>query len=183
MGLKGDLTELSLSDLVEMTSLGGKTGRIFIRDADESLLGDLAFRAGRLVGARCGELTAEKAFYALLIVKNGSFEFDPVDPSDEDTLNLGTELLLIEGMRRVDEIMRLRSHYPAPVRLLGGEGEDAVERRVLDSLGDGTCHVGDIVEGILAGGHADEYEVLHALQRLVQRKIVRVEPPQPELER
>lgn len=200
MGLKGDLTELSLADLVEMTSLGGKTGRILVRDADDAALGYLAFRDGRLVGAQCGELAAEKAFYALLIVKAGSFEFDPAAPVDEDTCNLGTESLLIEGMRRVDEIMRLRRYYPAParVRLLGGEAEDDVERRVLGYLGPGARRVGDIVEGILVGGYADEYDALHALQRLARREVVRVEaplqsgeheaiptggPPQPELER
>lgn len=200
MGLKGDLTELSLPNLVEMTSLGGKTGRILVRDADDATLGYLAFRDGRLVGAQSGELAAEKAFYALLIVKAGSVEFDPAAPADGDTCDLGTESLLIEGMRRLDEIMRLRRSYPTPaqVRLLGGEGEDAVERRVLAYLGPGGRHIGDIVEGLLVGGSIDEYDVLQALQRLARREIVRVEaplesgeheaiprggPPQPELER
>ena len=57
--------------------------------------------------------------------------------------------------------------------------------------------VGDVVEGVLVGGDADEYDALHALSRLAAGGTVRVErpaetaggdplsgrPPQPELER
>jgi len=157
------------------------------------------FRGGRLVGARSGELTAEKAFYALLGLRTGSFDFDSAAELEEDEVNLPTESLLIEGMRRLDETYRLRRRLPAPavVRYLEGEAEDPLEARVLGYLGPGARTVGDVVEGILVGGDADEYDALHALRRLASREVVRVErplvagggdleagrPPQPELER
>ena len=78
------------------------------------MAGVLMFRAGRLVGARSGELTAEKAFYALLGLKTGSFDFDAQAELDEDEVNLSTETLLMEGMRRLDEVYRLRRKLPAP---------------------------------------------------------------------
>ena len=199
MGLRGDLAELPLPDLVQMTSVGGKTGRLVLFDEEDVVAGELTFRGGRLVGARCGELTAEKAFYALLAVKTGTFDFDPAAELDEDTFNLPTESLLIEGMRRLDEVYRLRRRLPAPgrVRYLGGEADDPLEARVLGYLGPGARAVGDIVEGMLVGGDADEYDALQALSRLTAREVVRVErppeagptdpsagqPPQPELER
>ena len=199
MGLKGDLGELPLADLVEMTSVGGKTGRLVLFDEEDVVAGVLMFRGGRLVGARSGELTAEKAFYALLGLKTGSFDFDPSAELEDDEVNLPTESLLIEGMRRLDETYRLRRRLPAPavVRYLGGEPDDALEARVLGYLGPGARTVGDVVEGILVGGDADEYDALHALRRLASREVVRVErpqvagggdlhagrPPQPELER
>jgi hypothetical protein len=199
MGLRGDLAELPLPDLVEMTSVGGKTGRLVLFDEEGVVAGELTFRGGRLVGAHCGELTAEKAFYALLAVKTGTFDFDPAAELDEDTFNLPTESLLIEGMRRLDETYRLRRRLPAPgrVRYLGGEPDDPLEARLLGYLGPGARTVGDVVEGVLVSGDADEYDALQALQRLAAREIVRVErppegglldlsagrPPQPELER
>jgi Domain of unknown function (DUF4388) len=199
MGLKGDLGELPLPDLVEMTSVGGKTGRLVLFDEEDAVAGVLMFRGGRLVGARSGELAAEKAFYALLGLKTGSFDFDPSAELAEDEVNLPTESLLIEGMRRLDETYRLRRRLPAPaiVRYLGGEAEDPLEARLLGYLGPGARTVGDVVEGILVGGDADEYDALHALRRLASREVVRVErtatatggdpeagrPPQPELER
>jgi hypothetical protein len=199
MGLKGDLGELPLPDLVEMTSVGSKSGRLVLFDEEDVVAGVLMFRGGRLVGAQSGELTAEKAFYALLGLKTGSFDFDPAAELDEDEINLPTESLLIEGMRRLDETYRLRRRLPAPaiVRYLGGDAEDPLEARLLGYLGPGARPVGDIVEGILVGGDSDEYDALHALRRLASREVVHVErpaeageggihagrPPQPELER
>ncbi len=199
MGLKGDLAELPLPDLVEMTSVGGKTGRLVLFDEEAAVAGVLMFRGGRLVGARSGELTAEKAFYALLGLRTGSFDFDPSAELEDDEVDLPTEALLIEGMRRLDETYRMRRRLPAPavVRYVGGGTEDPLEVRVLGYLGPGARTVGDVVEGVLVGGDADEYDALHALQRLDSLGVVRVErgtqgaagdpqaggPPQPELER
>lgn len=199
MGLRGDLGELPLPDLVEMTSVGGKTGRLVLFDEEEAVAGELMFRAGRLVGARAGDLAGEKAFYALLALRTGSFDFDPTVELDEDEVDLPTEALLIEGMRRLDEVYRMRRRLPAPavVRFRGGATEDALECRVLGYLGPGARRVGDIVDGILVDGDVDEYDVLKALTHLVELQVVRVElppagagtdphagqAPQPELER
>jgi hypothetical protein len=199
VGLIGDLGELPLPDLVQMTSVGGKTGRLVLFDEEDAVAGVLMFRAGRLVGARSGELSAEKAFYALLGLKTGSFDFDAQAELDEDEVDLSTEMLLIEGMRRLDEVYRLRRQLPAPafVRFIGGGTEDPLEARVLGYVGPGARTVGDIVEGVLVGGDADEYDALSALSRLVLSGTVAVEmppssegidphaggPPQPELER
>ena len=134
-----------------------------------------------------------------MALPGGTFDFDPEAELDEGICNLRTESLLIEGMRRLDEIQRLRRllHVPARVRLLGGEAQDAVEARVLGYLGPGARHLGDIVECVLAWGEADEYDALEALQHLTVRGVTRIElpsngdddsrrggrPPQPELER
>jgi hypothetical protein len=180
MGLKGSLAELPLADLIEMISLGGKSGRLTLFDEKGAVSGELAFRDGRLVGAVCGELGAEKAFYVLLALKDGTFDFDPTAKFDDEGCDLSTEALLMEGMRRLDELRRLRHVLPtaARVRLLGGEAEDELEARALGYLGPGGHLLGDIVDGLLVGGDADEYDALKTLQRLAARGVVRVETPQ-----
>jgi len=180
MGLKGSLAELPLADLIEMASLGGKTGRLTLFDAEGAVRGELALRDGRLVGAVCGELGAEKAFYALLALTEGVFDFDPAAELDDESCDLPTRVLLMEGMRHLDELRRLRHELPAParVRLLGGEAQDELEVRVLGYLGPGACLLGDIVKGLVAGGDADEYDALETVRRLAARGIVRVETPQ-----
>jgi hypothetical protein len=199
MGLRGDLGELPLPNLVEMTSMGGKTGRLVLYDEEDAVAGVLMFRGGRLVGATSGDLTAEKALYALLGVKTGMFDFDPTAELDQDDVNLPTESLLIEGMRRLDETYRLRRSLPAPalLRFAGGGTDDALETRVLGYLGPGARTVGDVVDAALVSGDADEYDALRALRHLVAVQVIRVElpqgaglgdpqagrPPQPELER
>lgn len=195
MGLSGGLDELAVAALVEMVALGGKTGRLTLMEAGGAVAGRMAFRDGRLAGAHCGALSTEKAFYTLLAVKDGTFEFDPQAVLDNETWNLSTESLLMEGMRRIDEIRRLRQFMPAPaiVSLREGVAEGQDEARVLGYLGPGARSVGDIVEGLLVGGDVDEYDALKALARLRQRDVVSVEmpdgtaddagAPQPELER
>ena len=184
MGLKGRLAEMPLADLVEMTSLGGKSGRLTLFDEEGTVAGVLAFRGGRLVGAVCGELGAEKAFYALLTLKDGAFGFDPTAELGDESCDLPTAALLMEGMRRLDELHRLRCELPAParLRLLGGEAEDGLEARVLGYLGPGARRLGDVVEGLLVGGDADEYDALKTLQGLAARGVVRVETPQGVVE-
>ncbi len=200
MGLKGDLGEMSLPDLVEMTAVGGKTGRLVLHDEEGVEAGSLLFRDGRLVGARAGEMVSERAFYALLGLSGGSFDFDPeTELPVEDEVSLPTEGLLIEGMRRLDETRRMRRRLPAPavLRYVGGKAEDPLEVRVLGYLGPGARTIGDVVAGVLMDGDADEYEALRALSRLVSGGTAQVEgleaeekaqgedggSPQPELER
>ncbi len=201
MGLKGDLQELALADLIEMTSLGGKTGLLLLYGTDAVLAGQLAFRDGRLVGASCGKLKAEKAFYTLLDLHEGRFDFDPDAHLDEETCNLATASLLMEGMRRIDEIQQLRRELPAPAivrpELRGAVADDPAETRVLGYLGPGERAIGDIVDGMLVAGEYDEYEALRAIGRLRDRGVVTIQvpigpngeplwaggPPQPELER
>jgi hypothetical protein len=196
MGLTGGLDELSFTDLVQMTSVGRKTGRLTLFTDGGEEAGELQFRRGRIVGARCGSLSPEKAFYALLARRDGTFSFEK-DPGLDAVqgASLAVETLLMEGMRRMDETRRLRKRLPAPatVRLVAGEAQDPLEARVLGYLGPGARRLGDVVDGLLLGAHADEYDALEAIAALQSRGVVRVEVaeedekppprPQPELER
>jgi hypothetical protein len=179
MSLQGSLHELPLSDLVEMTSLGNKSGLLVVTNARGGTLGSLGFSGGRLVSATCGALHGERALYALLDIREGGFHFDPrADVSAED-FSLSTASLLIEGMRRIDEVRRLRDFMPADaiVTLSGAGSQDPTEASVLGYLGPGSRSVGDIVAGMLVEGAADEYECLRAIIRLEERAVVGVIRP------
>jgi len=176
MSFKGTLSELALADLIEITSLGAKTGVLEITFPDGTAAGRIAFSRGALRSASYGALAGERAFYALLGLKEGGFEFDPEQDPGEASIDLPTGSLLMEAMRRVDEIGRLRNTLPsyARVALLGGKPEDLVEAKVLGYLGPGQRSIGDIVDGALVDGIADEYDVLLAIHRLHERGVVRV---------
>lgn len=175
MSLKGTLSELALSDLIEVISLGGKSGRLQIVRDDEPAA-TLSFRDGRLINASVGALEGERAFYAVLAFREGSFFFDTEADPGEETLDLPTGSLLMEGMRRVDEVFRLRDTLPATSRatFVGGDSDNPTEKSILGYLGPGARDVGDIVAGMLLEGVSDEYESLRALLRLVNRGVVRV---------
>ncbi len=174
MSFTGTLTELALCDLVEITTLGGKSGVLEVARPDGTPAGRLAFRDGALVGATCGALVGERAFYALLGLKEGGFVFDSDADPGEAKVDLPTDSLLMEAMRRVDESGHLRDALPAFARVafLGGTPRDDVEATVLGQLGPGQRAVGDIVDGALVAGTVDEYDVLRALARLRDRGVV-----------
>ena len=180
MGLTGGLDELSFTDLVQMTSVGRKTGRLTLFTEQGGTAGELQFRRGRIVGATCGTLSPEKSFYALLARTQGTFSFEK-DPGLDQAqgASLAVETLLMEGFRRLDETKRLRKRLPAPatVRLVTGDPHDQLEARVLGYLGPGTRSVGDVVDGLLVGAHADEYDALETIAALEGRGVVRVEVP------
>jgi Domain of unknown function (DUF4388) len=182
LSLKGTLSELALSDLIEVISLGGKSGRLQIAGGDGDQEATLSFRDGRLINASVGALQGERAFYAALAFREGSFFFDTEADPGEETLDLPTGSLLMEGMRRVDEVFRLRDTLPATSRatFIGGDSDNPIEKSILGYLGPGTRDIGDIVAGMLLEGVADEYEALRALLRLVNRGVVRVAAPEAD---
>lgn len=176
MSFTGTLSELALCDLVEITTLGAKTGVLDVVHADGAPAGRLAFRDGALVSATCGALIGARGFYALLALDEGSFVFDPeCDPGESADGALPTGSLLMEAMRRVDEIDHLRHALPAAagvVALAGGDAHDDVETAVLDCLAPGSLPVNKVVVTVVADGRADDYDVLQALARLRERGAV-----------
>jgi hypothetical protein len=181
MGMTGGLDEIALTHLVQMTSVGRKTGRLVLCTEDGTEVGELWFRRGRLALARCGALPRARALYALLSLQRGTFSFEKTDEvavggAEQD--DLAVDSLLMEGIRRLDELHRLRMRFPATavLRPLGGEPLDAQEARVLSLLRPGARSVGDVVAGVVLEGDADELDALEAVARLRGRGIVRVEP-------
>jgi hypothetical protein len=185
MTLKGTFAELPLSHLVEVTALTGKTGRLDIFAVGGDHVGSLDFVEGRLVGAVSGALEGEQAFYAVLALHEGEFAFDPDAELGAGGIDAPTAALLVEGMRRVDETIRLRALMPAPARLSlqDGTATDENERLVLAYLGPGARSVGDIVDGIVVTGTTGEYDVLAAIDRLMTRGVVALSATAPQQRR
>ena len=106
-GLIGDM---GLVDLMQTVEIGRKTGHLAIETRDQR--GTVSFREGKVCDARSGRLTGERAFYRMLVWNDGTFsmEFGPHD--GPDVIELSTQGLLMEGMRRVDEWGRLIEQLP-----------------------------------------------------------------------
>ncbi len=87
-----------------MLGLGNKTG--LLRIEGDAVHGLIAFRDGRVVGARASRPGLKGAELALdlLTTRSGSFEFTPGLPGDAPVdLSLAVEGLLLEAVRRRDE--------------------------------------------------------------------------------
>ncbi len=107
---QGSLSDLGVVDLLQTIEIGRKTGLILLNSGSKD--GIMYVLNGRIIDAVCGHLTGARAVYRLLTWNEGSFKIDfkPVERSE--TIELSTQGLIMEGMRRLDEFERLAEQLP-----------------------------------------------------------------------
>ena len=103
-GVQGSLKEMALPDVLQILSNGRKSGSLSITGAAGE--GVIYFVSGHVYDAHFRGQAGEDAFYALLGIEEGSFQLDPANVRTDRTIHRGTEMLLLEGMRRLDESRR-----------------------------------------------------------------------------
>ncbi|HEY0590956.1 MAG TPA: DUF4388 domain-containing protein, partial [Thermoanaerobaculia bacterium] len=101
MAFQGSLKELPLPDIIQLVSVGGKTGRFTLTREGEQ--GMIFLKNGNIVHAQAGDLAGEEAVYALAIWTDGEFVFAPSEEATEQTINRSNTNLLMEAARRSDE--------------------------------------------------------------------------------
>lgn len=101
--LSGELGLLSLFDLGQLFLLNGATGELcVIRDGRR---GYLYFDRGQIVNALDDEYhEGDGAAYRLFTWKTGTFEFRAQPPTGARAVTEGTEALMLEAARRMDEL-------------------------------------------------------------------------------
>jgi hypothetical protein len=123
-------------------------------------------------------LQVEEIFYSLLQFKRGSFYFFPRDESEfPSALTLATQELLMEGVRRIDELSMMRERIPSGRTVLmqikvipeNDTKLDKKERQVFQYV-DGVKDVSEIAR--LSG--LGEFDATKALFQLLQSNYVRV---------
>jgi len=106
----GHLADMAVVDLMQTIEISRKSGTIhFDTEFGEATVW---FRDGSLIDAELGRLQAEAAIYRLLTLTEGSFEVEFKPISRNAVITEGTQGLLMEGMRRVDEWGRLLEQLP-----------------------------------------------------------------------
>jgi DNA-binding response OmpR family regulator len=103
-GVSGSLKEMSLSDVIQLLANGRKSGRLQINSG--GLAGDIGFAEGQVFEASFGNAVGEEAVYAMIVLEDGEFALDTTYMPRRNTVNVGAESLLLEGMRRMDEQRR-----------------------------------------------------------------------------
>ncbi len=108
-GFSGSLADMGVVDLVQTFEIGRKTGTISIQG---ERVGAIYFKEGRVIDAELGRLKGENAFYRMLNTFEGQFEvqFTPLDRTER--IEVSTQGLLMEGMRRLDEWGRMLEQLP-----------------------------------------------------------------------
>jgi pSer/pThr/pTyr-binding forkhead associated (FHA) protein len=113
--MSGNLSEVSLVDLLQLFTTSKKSGVLVVRRDED--VGRIHLRRGQIVHASINEnadVPPLKAMYRLLTWEHGTFELEPPDDREfADEITLSTEAILMEGMRQIDEMGRLAPSMPA----------------------------------------------------------------------
>ncbi|MFL6283012.1 MAG: DUF4388 domain-containing protein [Pyrinomonadaceae bacterium] len=101
MALTGQLSDMSLAELIEFFCNQRKTGRLKI----DYQRGHSVFfiREGELVDAKVGALSGVEAVYFSLTLPNAAFDFSPDVQASRRTINEKWTQVVLEGLRRLDE--------------------------------------------------------------------------------
>lgn len=101
MALTGELSDLSLAELIEFFCNQRKTGRLKVTYAVGA--GYFYLKAGSVIHAHFGDLRGIDAVYYALTQPNASFTFSPVLEAPEHSINQPWTSVVLEGLRRMDE--------------------------------------------------------------------------------
>src|SRR5437870_2711447 len=134
MALTGELSDLSLAELIEFFCNQRKTGRLKVVYSDGP--GYFYLQAGSVVHARIGVLRGIEAVYYALTLPNASFTFSPAFEAPEHTINQPWTSVVLEGLRRMDEGITARTPFPEPKQLPEDESKVALAAVSADNVDD-----------------------------------------------
>lgn len=114
MGIEGNIKDFPLIDVLNLLSFGSKTGVLIIsgKKNDEVLTGEIYFQSGKIVDAICGNKKGEEAFYSIFLMSEGNFTFKTQNINITPKIEKSFDNLLLEAIRKADEIKVLYSKIP-----------------------------------------------------------------------
>src|SRR6266542_722787 len=114
MAIRGNLSEASLPDVLQLLAMGSKSGCLSL--AADRGFGSIYFDNGRISHARVSgrPIATDDAVYAMFTWTNGTFSFEPgiSPPAGAQLVAVDPQELLLEGARRVDEWSLIEKKIP-----------------------------------------------------------------------
>ena len=102
--VRGNLSQMNVIDLMQSLEMGRKSCKLTLtKDADRC---DVFFVEGQVKHATYGSLIGDEAVFKVLRWSGGNFELNFEGKTDQQTTQLNTQGLLMEGLRLLDEAQR-----------------------------------------------------------------------------
>jgi pSer/pThr/pTyr-binding forkhead associated (FHA) protein len=177
--MTGTIDEVPLPDLLQLFTTSKKTGVLTVRR--KTSVGQVYLRDGRLVYACINddrEVQPIKVMYRILTWETGNFDFGPSEEDEfPEEIEEPLEMILMEGMRQIDEIGQLGEvpSYDAvlsiaqplmvPLRELSPEELDALQ----------LVHNYGHMETVLNKSANSDFETCEQLISLIRKNYVSVD--------
>jgi hypothetical protein len=170
--MQGHVEEIPIPDLLQLFATSRKTGLLVVQADGHTA--ELQLERGRVTGCVLDgrkDLPPAKCFYRLLGWTAGRFELHPVEggvPS-APTFCEPLEVLLMEGMRQIDELRRLATSLPARVAPGAAPPQGlAPEDEHLVAL----ARAGGLVAAVLDAAPITDLEAAQRIAALLQRGVL-----------
>lgn len=171
--MRGRLEMISLPNIIQALEAERRTGTLRVTSGGRR--GEILFAEGRIASALEGPRHGEAAVYRMLTWEEGEFALEPAAGAAplEALVTKSNQSLLLEGVRRLDEMAALRQALAAlegPVRMFPGFRRGLLHRALprefhqLVDLCDGTRMLPQLVET----SSLDEWETLSLLARFLK---------------
>lgn len=153
--IQGNLDDTALPETIQFIQSLRKTGQLALERGETRQSAGISFVEGRVVHAYCPPLTGEICFHHLLTWRSGRYIFLPNAPANERTITCDTNALLLDGLRRLDELARCLERLPPRGTILYRRRDQRLLERTQLSFAhlrlwrrlDGQATVGAILDG------------------------------------
>jgi CheY-like chemotaxis protein len=102
--VRGNLSQMNVIDLMQSLEMGRKSCQLKLNNEGDKC--EVFFAEGQVKHATYGSLTGDQAVFKVLRWTGGNFELNFEGKTDQETTQLNTQGLLMEGLRLLDESQR-----------------------------------------------------------------------------
>jgi len=164
----GSLADMGLVDLLQTIDISRKSGVLHLESGHTH--GEIFFREGKIVDAEVGRLVGERAVYRALVFSDGTFEIDFRPVRREERIQISTQGILMEGMRRLDEWGRMLEQLPPLDSVFEVDEGQLVERlaEIPDEINEVLRHFDGkrALLSVVDAADADDLTTLTAISKL-----------------
>lgn len=113
--LEGNLAALPLPELLQFLHIGGRGGVLVVHDDGGRPRAVIYYDHADIIHATCDGISGREAVYAAMGHSSGRFEYfaGMVRQMPPRTIQEGVQNLILEGLRRIDELSHMASLLPA----------------------------------------------------------------------
>jgi len=179
MGLEGNLKDFDLADILQLISLGKKTGALNVEiDKDK---GAIFFEEGTAVFASAGDMLGDGAITRILRWRKGSFVFKPDETVDQHNVQSPIMHLVLEAARQIDEWEDIQKLIPSLDLILAIEekppaGTEDIQLQPLEWKVLATVDGSRPITQIVKDSHLGDFDTCKVLYGLLSSGLIKVLP-------